>query len=154
LHNGLPIPEIPPLPHAHTYFVTSVASVAHSSPRNIKFLLKKFQKTKERSLLLSLVLTHPNLPLCTQNKSQQKAESGRREISFSDMHPKLSKYEGKEEKNIFLNDIQNLKPNESEGRKEREIYFKKKYPSTFLTYVMTIFIFGHMRLYFGQTTDI
>jgi hypothetical protein len=44
------------------------------------------------------------------------------------MHPELSKYE---EKKDFLEDIQNLKPDESEGRKEREIYFKKKYPHLF-----------------------
>jgi hypothetical protein len=39
-----------------------------------------------------------------------KTDSGRREISFNDMHPEL---------------------NDPEGRKEREIFLKKKYPQLF-----------------------
>jgi hypothetical protein len=44
------------------------------------------------------------------------------------MHIEISNYE---EKKGFLEDILNIKPNVSKGRKERESYFRKKYPHIF-----------------------
>jgi len=60
-----------------------------------------------------------------------KEESSRREISFSDMHPELNKYKNKDEKKLFLKDIQSVKPNDSKGRKEREIYLRRNTPISY-----------------------
>jgi hypothetical protein len=44
------------------------------------------------------------------------------------MHPKIVKYE---EKKSYYEDFLNLRPDVSEGRKEREEFFQKEIPSPF-----------------------
>jgi hypothetical protein len=44
------------------------------------------------------------------------------------MHPEIVKLD---EKKSYYEDFLNLRPDVSEGRKEREEFFKKKYPHLF-----------------------
>jgi hypothetical protein len=63
----------------------------------------------------------------TQNINQ-KEESGKRKISFSETHLEVRKYE---EKKVFLKNIRNLKPDVFKGKKEIQIFLRNKYPHLF-----------------------
>jgi hypothetical protein len=121
-------PVNPPLPPHTTPFVTSTASIAHSPPKDHRVPSHEIQMDKGKKPITS-PSTNASQSSSVHSKQQStKEESGKREVSFSDMHPEINKYE---EKKVYYEDILNIRPDVSEGRKEREEYFKKKYPHLF-----------------------
>jgi hypothetical protein len=84
--------------------------------------------TRERFLLTLLAQKHLNPPPYIPNNNQPRRISGKREITFSDMYPEIVKLE---ENKSYYEDLLNLRLDVLEGRKEREEFFKKKYPHLF-----------------------
>jgi hypothetical protein len=78
--------------------------------------------------------THCPSPEASQSSSihskqhSTKADNGKRELTFSDMHPEIVKLD---EKRSYYEDLLNLRPDVSKGRKERDEFFNKKYPHLF-----------------------
>ena len=63
------------------------------------------------------------------NTSQStKEKSGRREISFNEMHLEINNLK---EKKSYYEDFLNLRSDVSEGREERDFFFQKEIPSPF-----------------------
>jgi hypothetical protein len=84
--------------------------------------------TKESNLPTHLAQNISILLHTFQTTFNQSRQCGKREITFSDMHPEIVKLELKKS---YYEDFLNLRPDVSEGRKEREELFKNKYPYLF-----------------------
>jgi hypothetical protein len=102
-------PTSPRDPHVQNHvvpFVTYVASVSHSSPKEIKAPSQEFHIDKGKKLVvIPSTDTYQSTSIHSKLKST-KADSGRREISFSGMHRELSNYEVKGDKKPSFKDRQ------------------------------------------------
>jgi hypothetical protein len=117
-----PFPPPPPLqsiPH-----VASSASMAQSVqvPRNYKVFPNEPQIDKGKQPANSPSSETSQSSSIHSKQPSTKADNNKREITFSDMHPKIVKLE---ENKSYDKDLLKLRPDVSEGRKEREESLKR-----------------------------
>jgi len=121
-------PANPPLPPHTTPFVTFTTSITCSPLKDHRVPSHEIQLDKGKKPTTSPSIESSQSSFVHSKQQPTKEESSKKEIFFSDMLLEVRKYE---EKKYFLEDVLNIRLDVFEGMKEREEYFKNKYPHLF-----------------------
>jgi hypothetical protein len=87
----------PPLPPHTTPFITSIASIAHSPPKEHILPSHEVQMDKVKKPITSPRIEASQLSLIQSKQQSTKEESGKKEVASSDMPPEIIKYEDKKD---------------------------------------------------------
>jgi hypothetical protein len=108
--------------------VSSSTSMAHSLPKYYKFPPHDLHIDKGNNHVTSPRSKASQSSSIHSKQQSTKADIGKREITFSDMHPEIVKLD---EKKSYYEYFLNIRSDVSECRKESEEFFKNKYPHLF-----------------------